>query len=188
MWVIQIGQGVQGENTADFIKSFYFTIDWLCFLQFFMQTELYLAWLLLGTWTGVSLHLSQKMLIFALDKQDTEKWNRFHPTGGSFIKLVPQAKQRDVEQCDHKVLLKLSSAVRLQNLHTSVGSWHWAFPAEPWGKDSVALSAQGSSSLRMRNEKASGIHSEWVKFKPTRNLNLAFQTSYALQLLCRSWT
>lgn len=41
IWVIQTGQGVQGENTADFIKLFYPTIDRLCFFQFFMRTELY---------------------------------------------------------------------------------------------------------------------------------------------------
>lgn len=92
MWVIQIGQRVQGENIADFIKLSYFTIYWLCSLHLFMQTELYLAWLLLGTWTGVSLHSSQKMSIFSLDKQDTEKQNRFHLTAGSFIKLAPQEK------------------------------------------------------------------------------------------------
>jgi len=36
IWVIQIGKVAQGENTADFLKLFYSTVDQLCFFQVFM--------------------------------------------------------------------------------------------------------------------------------------------------------
>lgn len=80
---------------------------------------------------------------------------------------------------DCKVLFKVFSPVRLQNLYGNVGWWHLAPSAESQSKDSVALRARGLHRFRWRLRKPPAVHLEWVKFKAVHSPNLALQTACA---------